>query len=510
MTGWSDGYFTDVQYTRKFYPQTAPSLLAFACLRQGIRPPDLGPGSTYLELGCGQGYSLNLLAAANPAMQFHGIDFHPGQIANAQRTARAVGLNNVTFDDLSFAQMLDLPEGRIPRCDVVVLHGILTWISPENRAHIVRILERHVKPGGLVMASYNTLPGWGPLMPLRQFVKGYFERTSGPAEKRTLEAFRAAKDFADRDVRALGTPQIKAMIEVALKGDPAYLIHEYMNGHFHPLYHADLARELEAARLTFAASVGIADDMISLAAPPAMQATIEAETDPLWRETLLDYSNNRIFRSDVFVRGPNLLSPRERDALLAPLRFNLMKPPSQITFEFKAPIGKIAGDPATYGSVVEALAEGPRTYGDLAQLPRLAKAPPAHLLKVMGLLISAGVTHPPAGAETDNESAKAFNRAILQDLTFENAPPHLAAPAIGAGVAVGFTDLLSLSDAGDGPTDYGALARRSWDLMAPGNKRFVKDGKAVEDQPSHLAEATARIKTFEAEKLPLMRRLGVV
>ena len=88
MAAWSDGYVTDIQYTGKFYGELAPGYLAFACLRQAVRPPVLGRGSSYLELGCGQGFGLSLLAAANPERSFMGVDFHPGQIANAQRLAR--------------------------------------------------------------------------------------------------------------------------------------------------------------------------------------------------------------------------------------------------------------------------------------------------------------------------------------------------------------------------------------------------------------------------------------
>jgi SAM-dependent methyltransferase len=174
MADWSDGYVTEVQYTGKFFPHMAPGAMAFACVRQGVRPPQLGPGSTYLELGCGQGFGLNLLAAANPDMRFWGVDFLPGQIA--KRLATAAGLDNVTFDDLSFEQVLALPEGRIPRCDVIALHGVLSWISPEHRAQVVRILDRHLKPGGLVSVSYNALPGWSALGPLQRFVKAQFER----------------------------------------------------------------------------------------------------------------------------------------------------------------------------------------------------------------------------------------------------------------------------------------------------------------------------------------------
>ena len=43
------------------------------------------------ELGCGQGFSTNLLAAANPHIRFHATDFNPGHIVGAQSLAQAGG-----------------------------------------------------------------------------------------------------------------------------------------------------------------------------------------------------------------------------------------------------------------------------------------------------------------------------------------------------------------------------------------------------------------------------------
>jgi SAM-dependent methyltransferase len=489
----------------------APGLMAFACLRQGILPPELGPGSTYLELGCGQGFGLNLLAAANPAMQFWGIDFHPGQIANAQRLARSADLANVTFEDFSFAQVLDLPEGRIPRCDVIALHGVLSWVSPENRTLIVRILDRFLKPGGMVMVSYNTLPGWAPLMPLRQLVKAYFDRTAGPPQTRALDAFRFAKDLIARDARALGgSPQMKALIEASLKADPAYLIHEYMNDHFHPLYHADVARELEGARLTFAASTNLSHDLIGLAAPQPLHGLIGAETDPGWRETLVDYANNRRFRSDVFVRGPNRLTGAERQVMLDPMRFALTQAPGQVKFDFEIPIGKLTGDRTVYGAVLEALADGPGSYGDLARLAPFAKDDQGLLIKVLGLLIAAGGVHPLVPGGGAGAGGQGFNRLLLQRVTPQGAPTYLAAPAIGAGVRAEFVELVGLSVARDKGADRQAVARRSWEIVNQSGGRLTKDGQPLADQAAHEAEMVRLLEAFEAEKLPIYRRLGVV
>jgi hypothetical protein len=348
-------------------------------------------------------------------------------------------------------------------------------------------------------------------MPVRNFVKAQFERSVGPPEARLLEAFRLAKDLIARDARAFGgSTQIRALIDEALAANPAYLLHEYANDQFNPLYHADVVREMGGARLTFAASAQMADDLISLAAPEPMHGLIQGESDPVWRETLTDYANNRRFRSDVFVRGRNALSAPERDALLRETRFELLRPLDLVKFEFDIPLGGLTGDPKLYGVVIEALAGGPKSYGELAELPVFAGAAAGLLMKVIGLLMTTETVGPAAADTGAKTTAPTFNRALLESLTFDGAPTHLAAAATGSGVRLGFTDLLALSAAGAKKPDHPATARRGWELMARSGARFTKDGKPLAGQAAHEAELLQHLEGFEATKLPLYRRLGVI
>ena len=91
MAGWNEGYIVDIEYTHGFYRELAPSLLSFAALMQGVSAPGLRVEPlAYCELGCGQGYSTNLLAAANPNIQFYANDFNPAQIAGARRATSGI------------------------------------------------------------------------------------------------------------------------------------------------------------------------------------------------------------------------------------------------------------------------------------------------------------------------------------------------------------------------------------------------------------------------------------
>jgi hypothetical protein len=59
---WSTGYISDVTYTHGYYRELSPTILSL-CLLWGRFSP-LSTSVRYLELGFGQGLSLNIHAAA--------------------------------------------------------------------------------------------------------------------------------------------------------------------------------------------------------------------------------------------------------------------------------------------------------------------------------------------------------------------------------------------------------------------------------------------------------------
>src|SRR5690349_12588894 len=76
---WTSGYVTEVEYPYGYYKELCPGILRLACLKVGIAPPTAKP-LRYLELGYGQGLSINIHAAAVEG-EFWGTDFNPTQVA---------------------------------------------------------------------------------------------------------------------------------------------------------------------------------------------------------------------------------------------------------------------------------------------------------------------------------------------------------------------------------------------------------------------------------------------
>ena len=70
----------------------------------------LQSGIRVLDVGCGRGHAVNLLAAAYPASSFAGYDFSRDGIEGARAEASALGLANVRFDVKDVSELAE-PEG---------------------------------------------------------------------------------------------------------------------------------------------------------------------------------------------------------------------------------------------------------------------------------------------------------------------------------------------------------------------------------------------------------------
>ena len=79
----------DSTYTYGYYPELSPTRIRLALLACGI-DHSISDDPEYLELGFGQGLSLNINAATNSGT-YWGTDFNPGQVANAREFANSMG-----------------------------------------------------------------------------------------------------------------------------------------------------------------------------------------------------------------------------------------------------------------------------------------------------------------------------------------------------------------------------------------------------------------------------------
>src|SRR6516165_3392202 len=181
---WTGGYVADIGYTSNFYRETAPSHMAFAALSIGRSPGRALRPERMLELGFGQGFGLALLAAANPHVACEGYDFNPEHVAHAQDLIKGAGLANLKVSEASFEEVA--LRGGENDIDVIAVHGIFSWVSPQAQDAIVSIVRQRLQPNGLFYVSYNCMPGWAPLLPIKKFMLEVKRRNPGRSSERQL------------------------------------------------------------------------------------------------------------------------------------------------------------------------------------------------------------------------------------------------------------------------------------------------------------------------------------
>lgn len=513
MSAWSSGYVADINYTFGYYRELAPAMFPLLSLLQGQRGPS-GP-LNYCELGCGQGFSMNLLAAANPQMSFYATDFNPAQIAGAQALAKSADLPNVHFYDQSFADFAN--EASLPdRFDIIALHGIYSWISAENRAYIVDFLNRKLKPGGLVYISYNCLPGWSAPAPLRRLMRMGADASAGTTARK-VDAGLAFLERA-KSVNARYFQANPSAVERADKlGAQArnYLAHEYLNADWNLFYHADVAEELAAARLTFAGSAFPLDHIDAVSLTAEQLALVNEAPDSPTRETLRDFMVNQQFRRDLFARGSVPLLPGEANEAWLDSRFILSTVRALVPNTITGALGEANLQPEVYHPILDAfdgalIKKGAISLRQLlADYPDVAALGWAKVQQAVTVLVGASHLQPcPPGAKGDNarrQSTRRLNDAIISRARHSADLQYLASPVTGAGVAVDRFEQLFLAARQAKERDVVSFV---WRILDAANQRLLKEGKALETEEENRAELASRLEKFR-QRLPVLVALGV-
>lgn len=513
MSGWASGYVLDIEYTSGFYREISPSYLRYVTLTQGFRPPRIGAGTRYCELGCGQGVGTAIMAAANPEMEFWGLDFNPAQIANAQRLAAEANLQNVTFVDYSFDQAVNAAEGSIPQFDYIVLHGIYSWISVENRHFIVRFIDRYLKPGGLVYVSYNCMPGWAATAPLQRLIREHANRHPDRSDFQAEAGMKMLDRLKDAKAAYFAqNPAARTRMEKLPDQNRNYLAHEYLNGHWHAMYHLDVAKEMEAARLNYVGSATLAENIDALSVPADMVPVVQETRDRGWGETLRDYARNQVFRRDVFLRGASPMKALEQKERLTELHFALMVPRSQAKTKFQTPLGEAEGHKQIYLPILDALAERPHTAGELSALSSLKSQSFAAVVQAITILVHSGQIHSVSMDKTSHESqGRLLNLAIAKRLAIGENLNFISVPKAGTGMNASYAEFVALLALDEGMAmDAQKVAQYGWSIMERTGQRLIKDKATLKTKEDNLKEMESQLQLFFSEKLPVWQSLNVI
>lgn len=298
MTARTARKYDSLPYQSKSFAQSQPSRLGGLARLFGLEAAPLATARV-LELGCASGGNILPLAARYPDARFVGVDLAPAQVDAGQKRIARLGLGNIRLDCRSLIEI----GADFGQFDYVICHGVYSWVPPAVQDAIFRVISERLSPVGVACISYNVLPGWRLIQPLRDALLPHIpdgEPLERVAKARELLAFLGG---ATPDRGAYGDILRHWAARVASLPDD-YLAHEFLEDSNQPCTIRDFADAAGRHGLGFLGECDIATmipDNYGDAA--AAQVRARAGDDPVAIEQYLDLLSGRTFRNSVLVAG---------------------------------------------------------------------------------------------------------------------------------------------------------------------------------------------------------------
>ncbi len=504
MTDWTHGYNVEQGYTYGVYREIAPDWIDVCAILAGyVAPSESAQGRLrYLELGCGQGFGLCLIASAYPDIEFVGVDFSPEHIAHARGLAAKAGLENVSFVEADFLDLARTWPETLGRFDYAALHGIYSWVPVDLRHAIVACLEHAMVSGGIAYSSYNSMPGWAVMQPFQHVAARLHARSPLPGAQVLNNAVGLFQRLrAGKAALFDALPGLGGRIEGLKELSPNYLVQEYLHENWSPLWFSEVADEMRGAKLEYVASATLPENLLPGMLPDTVRAVIADVADPLAQQDVIDCAINQSFRRDLPARG------RRRRFQAAPGAADLMvhglaRPPGE-TAAIKTSFGEFTIKAQVFTPLFDALDDGPRPIADL-----LGLAQQANMLQALILLAHGGHVAIIKPGERVAAPAQRFNAAVAAAVLTGAPYSYLAAPAIGSTVAARDVDLIVLG-LRDESVAQAAMPERLLAALSRLGRKLLRDGQPVEgDEAIKLAQDL--VNDVYVNRLPLWQKLGAV
>ena len=512
---WTAGYTADIEYVAGFYRELSPTHLNFACVANGFEPVRTDRPYTYCELGSGRGVTIDVLAAANPNGHFYGVDFNPAHVRGARQLAESADLSNVTLLENSFEELVEGKVRDLPQFDFIVLHGVYTWVSAENRKHVRRFISDFLKLGGIVYVTYNAMPGWASALPLQRLVREFASLRSARSDVRLDDARAFVRRMNELQAEYFTGNPVGPRLQALMSSHPNYLVHEYLNEYFEPFYHADVARQLfDECKVQFVGSADLPLAFPSLYLTQEKLDLLATVHDATTAETAKDYFLNTSFRKDIYVRGARSLNKQRQLDALSRFGLALHVPRDQVKLKMQLTFGEITAREELYGPILDALATRPHGFSELAALPAMQGKLIAHIVQAASLLIasSQAAAYSLQSSPDAARTSRAMNLALTEQARLGEDFQVLASPLLGSAIPVtpiGSLVYRLLAEAG-ASSSAGEIAARAWKIMSSLGRHLEKDNKKIEGDEANIAELTRLVDQVLTQRLPLWRQLGIV
>ena len=308
-----------------------------------------------LELGCADGMNLLPLAERFPRSEFLGVDFAEAHVAAAEEAGAACDLGNVRFVCADLRDFEPEPEAF----DYIIAHGVYSWVGDEVKERLLAICARALAPGGMAYVSYNTLPVWGFLGGLREFLLTEMEREREPRQQieHARRVMAALNDSIAGQPGAYSKLLRQSLDDMARK-QPDHLYHDDLAAVNDPRTFTAFTTHATAHGLHYVAEAHYATMMWEHAPAPMRAALAGLDLDFRRVQQFMDVIFQRLLRNSLLCRGEpsperaaNPLAlrdcalglrmrPAESRVDLGPEAALRMTGPNELSLEFERPAEK--------------------------------------------------------------------------------------------------------------------------------------------------------------------------
>ena len=519
MAFWSDGYFTNTEYTEGYYKEISPLMMNLNLTLAGIdigNEHDITPKNdfSYLELGYGMGVSITLNAATSNGI-FYGTDFTPTHTHKANIYAN--GLDNIKLYNDSFEELLERLNDTKPEFDYIVFHGIFSWISRENQNIILEIIRKFLKSGGIVYNSYNCMPGWAPKMPIREIFslhnKCYVNANMAPNESMMIFT-NFLKSISETNPLYLQNNQIAQSLikQLVDSKEYNYLGHEYLNSNWEIFYFHEIADRMQnIAKCEFITTGEILEHFHEWTLRKEWVNFLNNIQDKILKEQLKDIYLNRQFRKDLYSKGVAYTNHNAAKNKLLNTKFALTTHKNNFSEKMHFALGEGTLKRDKYDAILEYLEAQSYRSKTGWEIIEKCKFEFQELMSIIAILIQQGMVSP---AQTINDTmknrARIYNENIIKnkEKSILNSP-YIASPATCSAIAISDIHRFMLGFYMQGTTKENELISKTIAKLKELDSKPIRNGKTLTTSTEIKQEITLMAKDF-IKSTDIFKNLGII
>jgi SAM-dependent methyltransferase len=510
----AEGYVTDVSYISGFYPNMSPLAMRYVAALNKVTPPQVGKGFRYLELGCGLGRSLTTLAAANPHGDFVGVDVNPAHTAAIEKDIAAGKLKNVRVVNADFAHV----PRDIGKFDFIAIHGVLSWVTANVREQVLQVAKKHIAPGGLLLVSYNAMPGWAHLQPIRAILRQYAQLRQGASPQRLREALAYLVFIRDKQAKYFeDNPRAAAYVDTLLQQDVNYLVHEYLHEDWKCFYVAEVVEMMSAAaNLGFVGSLPVFTNFWDLCVRPEFHELFRTTSNRLVTESHKDFCANTAFRWDIYGNNPKPMATLA-ERLKESDDFHYRVARRGITLPYQANLGVVTStvQGALYQTLLGVLSDKSLRLSEIIAANELKGTPADEVMRAVDAGVAMAMFDVTSGPVATASAVPAkvqvsspFNRTLMATESLGGRAVSLASEATGTGHALSDFDAAILHELVERGREQ--LAERVETRLSGSGRSLLQNGQPVVDAAARKVIVEKAVDAFLTTTLPLLVQLGIV